>query len=135
MLVCVLEIPFFKQNLCHLAQKEAYLFLVLCLQDERLISLVNSGIYKHPNAAQRLAEQPETFFPARDEYPWVLWQPKSLFGDCYHFLCDTHHIGVPTLGDPFGNTCDPRSSILYTLCNCASYDAKRRKSIEFDICP
>ena len=79
MLVRVLEIPFFKQNLCHLAQTEAYLFLVLCLQDERIISLVNSGISKHPNAEQRLAEQPETFFPARDEYPWVLVATKEPF--------------------------------------------------------
>ena len=41
--------------------------------------LVTCGISQYPNAEQRLAEQSETSFSAKDDFPWVVVAAKEPF--------------------------------------------------------
>ena len=123
------------QNFCHLTHIDEYLLMVLFLHEDRNIFWVSFGKLQHSSAEWRSAEQLETNVSPIDVFPGVSEATKEIFGDHDHLFCDTHYIGEPTLGAPFGNNYDPRSCILDNLCNCASYDAEGRKSIEIDICP
>lgn len=85
-LVWVLEIPLSEQNFCHLDQVDEYLFMVLFLQEERIISCVSCGKFKHPKAERRPAVQAETDFSPADVFPGVWRADKVPFWGSLPFV-------------------------------------------------